>query len=127
MFFKYNRSNFQFEIDPDPKHCLESAVITSLFTQSKSDDDPNLGWWGAELMESSVGSDLHKLKREKLIEESTQFARESANNAIAWLRDAGAIADYSVVSNIENHVLTLNVELEKPTNGQVEKHGFQLS
>lgn len=77
---------------------LETAILTSLFTdrRARKDDalddpsDPRGCWMDA--IRGDFGSRLWELKRQKITDEIVQRAREYAEEALQWLVDDG-VAD----------------------------------
>lgn len=112
---------------------LRTAVILSLFTDRRANDDDALpagadrrGWWAdawPEVSRDQVGSRLWLLGREKQLPSVLQRAREYAAEALQWLIDDG-IADAVRVDAeiVRQGVLGLRIEIERP--GGVEQYQF---
>ena len=61
---------------------LRSAIILSLYVERGS-------FWADELLGISLGSDLHRLKRSPLNDETISLAREYCLDALKWLKSDG--------------------------------------
>lgn len=77
---------------------LKTAIIISLFTDSRARDDDDIddpsdprGCW-IETFEGQFGSRLWELRRQKMVPEVFRRAREYAEEALQWLVDDG-VAD----------------------------------
>lgn len=79
---------------------LETAIVISLFTDRRANDDDVLpsggddrrGWWGdtfAEVDGDRIGSRLWLLAREKQLPEVLVRAKQYAEEALQWLIDDG--------------------------------------
>jgi phage gp46-like protein len=83
---------------------LQTAVVLSLFLDARARPDDGAeghrrGWVGdAFTPEDRVGSRLWLLKREKHTEETRRRAEDHANEALAWLVDAGLASSVSVTA-----------------------------
>jgi phage gp46-like protein len=83
---------------------LQTAVVLSLFLDARARPDDGAeghrrGWVGdAFTPEDRVGSRLWLLKREKHTEETRRRAEDYANEALAWLVDAGLASSVSVTA-----------------------------
>ena len=90
----------------DSGNDLATAVILSLFTDRRADDDDRLpdgldrrGWWGdGEADEGPMGSRLWLLSREKTTPETRRRAETYAREALQWLVDDGAADSVRVVA-----------------------------
>jgi phage gp46-like protein len=79
------------------QHDLKTAVLISLFSDRRAEDDDALpdaaaskrGWWGDALggvgAGRRIGSRLWLLSREKQLQEVVNRAREYCEEALAWL------------------------------------------
>ncbi|RJX19022.1 MAG: hypothetical protein C4575_09340 [Desulforudis sp.] len=88
---------------------LTTAVIVSLFTDRRAEDDDVLpdsangdkrGWWGdlvsPEVEGDRIGSRLWLLEREKTTPETLIRAREYIEQALEWLVDDGVAAKVEI-------------------------------
>lgn len=108
---------------------LETAVVLSLFTDRRADDDDRLpdqsgdrrGWWGdafPDIPADQIGSRLWLLHREKQTRDVVLRAREYASEALAWLIDDGVAAAVRVDAyTLRPGVLAIEVEIDRP--GQI--------
>lgn len=111
---------------------LETAVIMSLFTDRRAEDDDRLpfgesdrrGWWGdayADVPSRKIGSRLWLLEREKQLPEVLVRAREYALEALQWLVDDGRAARVDVEASFpRTGVLGLEVTLWLPAGGSAK-------
>jgi phage gp46-like protein len=97
---------------------LQTAVVLSLFLDARARPDDGAeghrrGWVGdAFTPEDRVGSRLWLLKREKHTEETRRRAEDYANEALAWLVDAGLASSVSVTAAwVARGVLGLSVSI----------------
>lgn len=86
---------------------LAEAVLMSLFTWRRSDDDPlpvageRQGWWGdaaPAVAGDQVGSRLWLLSRSQVTAETVQRARSYGAEALAWLELDGVAAAVDVTA-----------------------------
>lgn len=88
---------------------LETAVILSLFTDRRAEDDDVLpdgtddrrGWWGdayPDIDGDRIGSRLWLLHREKDAQRAVNRAREYADEALRWLIDDGIARQVTVAT-----------------------------
>jgi len=106
---------------------LETAVIISLFTDRRAEDDDAIpdgtqerrGWWGDDFNEDAadrIGSRLWLLSREKQLAEVLNRARQYAEQALRWLIDDGVAESVDVVASIPRAgVLGLQVAIQRPS------------
>lgn len=123
-----------FHLDTDDG--LETAVIQSLFTDARADDDDELplgetdrrGWWGDAfpvVAGDVVGSRFWLLSREKQTQAALNRAREYAETALAWLVTDGAARRVVVeTSVVRDGVLALVIAIHKP-DGNVARFRYQ--
>ncbi len=102
---------------------LETAVLISLFTDRKADEDDNLinqgdfrGWWGDLLGdEGQMGSKLWLLKGSKVTNQNIVLAKQYIEEALQWMIDDGVIAKIDVETEAqgapENKVLAARIRL----------------
>lgn len=105
---------------------LRTAVIVSLFTDRRAQDDDPLpgaqddrrGWWGDSLPDlkgDRIGSRLWLLSREKQLQSVVNRAREYAVEALAWLLEDGIALRVEVTAEIVRMgVLGLHVAISRP-------------
>jgi phage gp46-like protein len=100
---------------------LQTAVVLSLFTDARARPDDGAegdrrGWVGdAFSPEDRYGSRLWLLRREKQTEETRRRAEDYANEALAWLVEAGLATSVSVSAAwVARGVLGLAVRIATP-------------
>lgn len=109
---------------------LETAVLLSLFTDRRANDDDQLpdagtqaereprGWWGdtyADTPGDRIGSRLWLLAREKQIDSVLQRAQQYAAEALQWLVDDGVAREVGVTAEIvKEGVLGLAIQIVRP-------------
>lgn len=110
---------------------LQTAVILSLFTDRRADDDDVLpggddrrGWWAdawpAEPADR-FGSRLWLLSREKQTNQVLIRAREYTEEALAWLVDDGVAQQVQVeASVVRTGVLGLLIQIDRPDGTAVD-------
>lgn len=105
-----------------PDAGLQTAVLISLFTDRRAEEDDALpdrsasrrGWWGDALSGRRIGSRLWLLSREKQLREAVNRAREYAREALAWLVEDGVALRVTVeASVVRDGMLGLFVEIER--------------
>lgn len=99
---------------------LENAVTISLFTDARADEDDEIpdgstdrrGHWGDMFLEgeTSLGSKLWLLKRQKVTQDVIRKARDYCVEALQWLVD-------------ENHLQAVNVTAQR---GVIDRIDFQI-
>lgn len=117
---------------------LETAVVLSLFTDRRAEDDDRLpepgdtdrrGWWAdafPEIEGDRIGSRLWLLNREKQTQDVANRAREYAEEALAWLVDDGIASRIEVeAAFVRAGVLGLGVAIHRPDIPAVE-HRFNV-
>lgn len=108
---------------------LTTAVIISLFTDRRAEDDDPLpagadrrGWWAdafPEMPNDKIGSRLWLLYREKQTQSVVNRAREYAEEALQWLIDDGIAKAVIVTAEIvRSGVLGLSIQITKPDDSQ---------
>lgn len=90
----------------DTTRALETAVILSLFCDARSRDDDGVaegqdrrGWWAdayAVIPDDAWGSRLWLLERSKVNTGTLLFARQAAEEALAWLIEDNVARDVQV-------------------------------
>jgi phage gp46-like protein len=106
---------------------LNTAVMISLFTHRRADDDdvlptsnPNRGgWWGdvyAEVDGDKIGSRLWTLSRSTLSQSTLNLAREYALESLQWMVDDGIAASVNASTfSPGQEILVIEVDITKPT------------
>lgn len=88
---------------------LQTSILMSLFSNRtcRPEDvipdgsDDRQGWWGDEGELFPVGSRLWLLDRSKLTEAVAKKARDYAAEALQWMIDDGAVAEFSFATTIK--------------------------
>jgi phage gp46-like protein len=117
--------------DLKPDDSLRTAVLISLFTHARVDDDSlppgeldRRGWWGdsfATVPGDKIGSTLWTLQREKLTPALRSRAERLAERALRWLIEDGVAAAVEVSSEIHApDGLYLRVVVVEPEASRVE-------
>lgn len=116
---------------PATEDGLRTAVIISLFTDARADDDDTLpdgssdrrGWWAdtwPSVEGDATGSHLWLLAREKQLPAVLTRAQRYARAALQWLIDDGIASDVTVVASFPRvGVLLLEVAIERLVGGPV--------
>lgn len=105
---------------------LRTAVILSLFTDRRANDDDPLpsgdddkrGWWGDEFQETEgdrIGSRLWLLDRGKLTNTELRRAEQYAREALAWLLEDRVATRVDAVATASGQQRTLTVDVYRPT------------
>lgn len=93
-------------------HDLKTAVLVSLFTDRRAEDDDRLpedgvskrGWWADAFNAVGngrrIGSRLWLLQREKQLNEVVNRAREYCKEALQWLVDDGVASDVVIDAEV---------------------------
>ena len=113
---------------------LKNAVLLSLSCWSKGQDihdvadlDPKIGgWWGNALETVEIGSDIWKLFRQKLNDQTANDAKSAAEKALKWMIDDGVAKEISVSALVIGVVLGLLVKIVKP-DGTNEEFRWQVN
>jgi phage gp46-like protein len=105
---------------------LETALIISLFTDRRAEDDDTIpdgsqekrGWWGDDFNEQRgdrIGSRLWLLSREKQLSGVLGAARQYAEEALRWLIDDSVAELIEVEASIpRDGILGLAVSVSRP-------------
>lgn len=104
---------------------LESAIIISIFTDRRANDDDKLlpnedprGWFGdtfSPYRNDKIGSRLWLLRRGKMLPETLVKAREYVLEALRWLVDDNIVSSVNVTTERYNmNTLAILVEVIKP-------------
>jgi len=123
---------------------LETAIIISLFTDRRANEDDALpdsnnldrrGWWGdltSSIENDQIGSRLWLLEREKTTPNVVIRAKQYAEESLQWLIDDGVAMKAEVEAERQgapgNDILALKVLIHrKYGNKQVEEFSYQWS
>lgn len=110
---------------------LETAVIQSLFTDRRADDDDVLpnnindkrGWYGDGWLTQAndkLGSKLWLLARKKQLPSVINRASEYARESLQWLIDDGIASNIEVTAEIlEPNTLGLSIKIYKPQGDEI--------
>lgn len=109
-------------VDLDVDDGLVTAILVSLFSDARREEDPALptaaqdlrGWWAEE--SPGFGSLLWTLDREKLTPGTLERAREAASTALQWLIADGIAASVGVRTEVlGTGVLLISLEIVRGT------------
>ena len=102
---------------------LETAVLISLFTDRRANEDDELinageyrGWWGDLLSEDDqIGSRLWLIKGQKATQSNVILAKEYIQEALQWMLDDGVVAKIDVETEAqgppEHKILAARIRL----------------
>ncbi len=105
---------------------LETAVIVSLFTDRRAENDDvppsgdandRRGWWADEFSDvesDRIGSRLWLLDRSKRTNEVVLRAEEYVREALAWMLEDRVVASIDVVVETSTNGLLFAVGLQRP-------------
>ena len=106
-------------IDLASVSALESAVLISLFTDTRVTDeelpegeDSRRGFWGDLVTGSTTGSKLWLLQRAKRTQETLRLFEDYARQALEWLRGDGHVNEISVTAVFTRDIVELTVILD---------------
>lgn len=117
---------------------LETAVILSLFTNRRANDDDPLevgeskqGYWGDTFppaKNDKYGSKLWLLRREKQLDTVLERAREYVIEATNWLLEdnvASAVrVEVGVYGAVESGILGIHLEIDRPVGSANFKYQY---
>lgn len=108
---------------------LETAVLISLFTDRRADDDDELpdpdnpdrrGWWGdliTDIPEDKIGSKLWLLERSKTTEQTLVDAERFIKESVQWLIDDGVASSIDVIVERQGEpdwtILAFQIKIKK--------------
>lgn len=96
---------------------LQTAVLLSLHTDDRDPtinprlEDPR-GWMGMEFLPRVQGSQLWRLQRAPLNEQTRVQAEKYAQAALAWLVDEGFASEATVTASILEGVLIFYISID---------------
>jgi len=102
---------------------LENAVLISLFTDKRSDDDvlpdpgnsDRRGWWGDVLRGWNIGSKLWLLAREKSLETLGTLIEQYSSEALQWLVTDNVAESVSVDATRESKTeWSVQIKITRP-------------
>lgn len=115
---------------------LETAVMISLFTDGRADDDDELdnpddkrGWWGDLTTgdDDLIGSKLWLLDRSKTTNETIEKTKQYIEEALQWMIDDGVAAKVAIEverqGDPENARLATLIKIHK-SDGNIENFKF---
>lgn len=130
---------------------LRTAILISLFTDARAADDEQLpeaggdrrGWWGDTLAKDAapdagtardrnrIGSLLWLLSRSKITAAVQRQAKQSCEDALAWLVRDGIASAVRVVIGVQLRpgqsaadLMTIMVEIDRPGGPSRQRHDF---
>lgn len=132
MDIRLNGNEYRWDIGLDGKNLstdpgLETAVVISLFTDRRAENDDTLpdwsgdrrGWWAdaySEYENDRIGSRLWQLAREKTLPAVLERAKEYAREALAWMIEDGLAAEVMVEAERgRGDILGLSIDIIKPS------------
>lgn len=132
MDIRLNGNGYGWDIGLDGKNLstdpgLETAVVISLFTDRRAENDDTLpdwsgdqrGWWAdaySEYENDRIGSRLWLLAREKTMSSVLERAKEYAREALAWMIEDGLAAEILVEAERgRGDILGLSIDIIKPS------------
>ena len=114
---------------------LETAVLMSLFTDRRAEDDDELpdpnstdkrGWWGdlvSDINNDKIGSRQWLLERSKTIDEVLENIKLYAEEALQWMIDDDVVANIEIESERNGDKLYYKVIIYK-SDGEIVKMKF---
>jgi phage gp46-like protein len=113
---------------------LETAVLISLFTDSRARTDElpqgqtkRRGWWGdlfPDVDGDKIGSKLWLLENDKQLLENLPKFENFAKESLNWLIEDGVASEVSVVATYpERGQILLEIKIVKPS-GENQRFGF---
>lgn len=105
--------------DFTPEEGLETAVLMSIYTDRRADDDDILddpddkrGWWGDQFEADEIGSKRWQLYRQKITNETMSLLRQYDRDALQWMIDDGVVKDIVVtVERYSTNVVAEEIKL----------------
>jgi phage gp46-like protein len=110
---------------------LETAVILSLFTDRRAEDDDvppsgdatdRRGWWAdrfADVEGDKIGSRLWLLNRGKRVNETRLRTKEYIREALQWMLDDKVVDSIDIVVETNGEQLAFSVGLQRPSGDRV--------
>ena len=123
-------------ISADMTDSLSRAVVISLFTWRRADDNDDYdqelgkkGWWGdsyPQVIRDKIGSKLWMLLRQKITDETIARAEEYSKQALEWLIDDGVVTSITVtVERDQDDPNKINLQVILSTNAQSLNYEFK--
>jgi phage gp46-like protein len=112
-------------LDFEQENGLRSAVIISLFTDRRAEDDEVngeslRGWWADTYENEKFGSKLWLLDREKQTNENLNRAQEYTDQALQWLIEENVASEIVVGTNYpETGRLNIDITIYKPDGEEI--------
>lgn len=114
---------------------LETAVMVSLFSDRRADDNDTLpggndrrGWWGdsyPDVNGDQIGSRLWLLARSKQTQDVLNAAQDYAQECLTWLVEDGIVRSVKATAEIlRTGVLALTIEIARAAQ-PVAKYRFE--
>lgn len=136
LFFDQTKTEHAtIDIDPDTFDLysdagLENAVLISLFTDKRADDDDELpdvgnddrrGWWGDALRGWKIGSKLWLLAREKCLDTLGTLLEQYSSEALQWLVSDGVAESVSAeASRTSKTEWSVQIKITRPQSKPME-------
>lgn len=97
---------------------LNTAVLLSLFTDARADDGNGVerGHWADQFGPDSSGSQLWRLQRQKRQLGLASATKTWAERALQWMIDDNIATSVAVTVSLDEDVLCLAIEIERPPN-----------
>lgn len=115
---------------------LETAVLISLFTDSRPDettinlpngDDDLRGWWGDEFLDDALdktGGEVWLYLRGKITEQNLINLRQAAVDSLSWMIEDNVASSVDVITEIETQFETsFRIEIKRPS-GNIENFKY---
>lgn len=128
ILLEYNETHKDYDItfengDLKRESGIETAVLLSLFTDRRAEEDDELpdpnkldrrGWWGdlAEDQEDQIGSRLWLLERAKATQEVRNLAQQYIEEALEWMIEDGVAQSIEVATEIQGEVWNRRLAFE---------------
>lgn len=123
----YYSENIQDMLAPDD---LETAILISILTDARATDDEvaghedflgNRGWWGEELLGTSIGSKLWLLKYETNPAKRLLNLESYTKQALLWLKEQAGVTDITTeVGTVRKNVTFVQTTLQFKNNSTIK-------
>ena len=113
---------------------LETAVLISLFTNARENDESRLpgnindkgGWWGSEFSEFEIGSRLWLLRRARNRNEILSLSEQYARQALQWMIDREVAETVEVESSFSDQkTLQLDIQISRPKVTETDRYTYR--